>query len=409
MRLLDAGDSINAGLIGFWPLDENGGGMARDISRYRRDGVLTNFSGTSTSGWGHTRLGKTLQFDGTNDRIPLPFIPTPGAITISAWVMANAATQGFILNKTFDGSTVPFSLSVNPSSFAAGFSGYWNSAWRTSGVTTDIRGDGKWHHVAGSYDGATLRFFVDGKLDSSASYSTTMPSSTATTYIGTYFGDNIYFGGSMSALRLHRRALTLAEIQRLYRDQWAGTVDNRRRVIYLPSTGYTMTAGMGSYTLTGQAVGLRAGRLLTAGQGSYTLTGQAVTLKAGRRLPVDFGAFTLSGQDVAFSRGRVPLVADTGTFSLTGQDVALKAGRLLTATTALYSVSGRDATLVYSAAPVVAAVGGLGRKRTKGFKRIRLPVAQPAVAYEASSAPVELKPIAKKAWQDDDDEWILLA
>lgn len=355
-RVLDLLDDINRGIEAFWPLNESGGTVARDIGPKRYNGTLTNFSSTSTSGWGVTRLGRTLQFDGTNDRIPISNIPTPSAITISAWVIANASTQGFIINKTFDGSTVPFSLSVNPSSFAAGFAGYWNNGWRSSGVATDIRGDGKWHHVAGSYDGATLRFYVDGKLDSSASYATTLPSSTATTYIGTYFGDGIYFGGSMSALRLHRRVLSIAELRRLCRDPWAGTHTDVERLFFLARS---FGGPVASVSLTGIALPSYAGTVrpgiemaatgsaATASAGTPTaaltsaVTGSASTSAAGTTTP-GIGV-SLTGTALTMSAGSL---AYSIAFTLTGQASAAASGTIGTNLPTVRTLTGIQLTAV---------------------------------------------------------------
>lgn len=44
------------------------------------------------------------------------------------------------------------------------------------------------------------------------------------------------------------------------------------------AVAYTLTASVGSFTLTGQTAGLLWARNLTVGQASFTLTGESVTL-----------------------------------------------------------------------------------------------------------------------------------
>ena len=83
---------------------------------------------------------------------------------------------------------------------------------------------------------------------------------------------------------------------------------------------------------------------MTADVGAFTLTGQAVTFRRGLMLPAETGTFTLTGQDVTFDRDRI-LLAATGAFTLSGQDLSLRAARILYAshlpqTNAFYSWLG---------------------------------------------------------------------
>lgn len=63
---------------------------------------------------------------------------------------------------------------------------------------------------------------------------------------------------------------------------------------------YAITINQGSYTLTGQAVGLLSNRLVTSSQGSYVLTGQSVGLIRKAILLSVTGTYTLTGQDATF-------------------------------------------------------------------------------------------------------------
>ena len=83
---------------------------------------------------------------------------------------------------------------------------------------------------------------------------------------------------------------------------------------------------------------------LTADVGTFTLTGQAVTFQRDLMLPADAGAFALTGQDVTLDRDR-RLLAAAGSFTLSGQDLTLRAARILYAshlpqTNAVYSWVG---------------------------------------------------------------------
>lgn len=115
------------------------------------------------------------------------------------------------------------------------------------------------------------------------------------------------------------------------------------------ASGYSLTAAQGSFTLSGQAAALKAGRKVTASQGSFTLSGQAASLKAGRKLTAAQGSFSLSGQAATLKAAR-RITAAQGTFTLTGQAAALKVGRKLTASVGNFTLSGQAASLIYTPA-----------------------------------------------------------
>jgi hypothetical protein len=153
------------------------------------------------------------------------------------------------------------------------------------------------------------------------------------------------------------------------------------------STGNTLTADSGSYSLTGQDAGLSKTSILSAGQGSYSLTGQdialsynlAATLTAvsgvygltGTEALVDIamvatqGTYTLTGQDATLTYATLnalSLTADSGTYALTGQDTGFLKGNYTTFSTGTYSLTGQRANLVWSGAPTIS--GGIVKSMT---------------------------------------------
>lgn len=156
-----------------------------------------------------------------------------------------------------------------------------------------------------------------------------------------------------------------------------------------PSGAYSLTADLGTYTLTGQAAGLAVGYKITAATGSYTLTGQDATLDRDRRIAGDVGTYTITGQDVGTVAARV-LYADpftrlggtvyafpgfaalgqtaigqstsevistpANTYSLIGYDTQLRKGLSLTAGEGAYTVTGYDAGSYFTRA-IIAEVG----------------------------------------------------
>jgi Concanavalin A-like lectin/glucanases superfamily len=154
----------------------------------------------------------------------------PSTITLLAWVRATStpfkvktvAAQGA------DGSCgqASYALYTGGSRDASGLRFYiWNgTAVAVSPAADNAMWDGKWHLAAGTYDGATVRLYVDGTEVGSGT-----PASGSIGYglagnnnftIGNYGGasecvESTNFSGDIDEVRVYSRALTATEIGRL--------------------------------------------------------------------------------------------------------------------------------------------------------------------------------------------------
>jgi hypothetical protein len=93
--------------------------------------------------------------------------------------------------------------------------------------------------------------------------------------------------------------------------------------LLLEAPALSITAGLGSYALAGQASGLKAGRRLSGAYGAITLSGQNINLRSRGYLGLDRGLFTLSG--TVSLRAAHKVVAGTGSFVLSGQAMSFDA------------------------------------------------------------------------------------
>ncbi len=152
---------------------------------------------------------KALYFDGS-DEVIIPsdssLNPTT-AITVMAWINADDWDGNRrILQKGVDDQyrlieegNLEFSL--------AGISG--------ADIETPLPTTGTWHHIAGTYDGSTIRLYVDGVEKASGSASGPIQTSSTPLYIGnkpfsSYSGD--FFKGIIDEVRIYNRALLHQEI-----------------------------------------------------------------------------------------------------------------------------------------------------------------------------------------------------
>ena len=97
---------------------------------------------------------------------------------------------------------------------------------------------------------------------------------------------------------------------------------------------FTLTADLGTYTLSGQAVTLRSSRTLTAATGSYTLTGQDITFSRDRRIAAYAGAYAISGQ------AAVPIATRTLTASPDTREASTVYSHILFASLGQLAIGG---------------------------------------------------------------------
>jgi signal peptidase I len=130
-----------------------------DSSINNRDGL--SGGSMSTADLVSAQVGRAVDFDGVDDvLIASAFDPAPtGALSASALVNLDSYGDARIVAKADDGSTAIFELSVTGT-------GAVRAALSLDASTVSVEAGtvplGAWHHVAFSWDGATIRLYLDG-------------------------------------------------------------------------------------------------------------------------------------------------------------------------------------------------------------------------------------------------------
>jgi len=170
----------------------------------------------------------------------------------------------------------------------------------------------------------------------------TLPSSAQAQYgYAEYYSDNAFsLVAATGSFTLAGQAAGLKVAHRLVADAGAFTLTGQAASI---GKSYPLVAAAAAFVLTGQAATLRATRRLTAASGSFTLTGVAARLKVAYRLAAGTGSFVVAGQAAGLYRGYT-LVAAAGAFTLTGEAAGLLHARVLAAATGTFSLTGQAAT-----------------------------------------------------------------
>ena len=307
-------------------------------------------SGVSSSA---TNKGIALSFNGSTDGLAgTGFVNTSSQWTMAAWVNFGS-TSGFptVWSTATAANAYASLLRLDNNSRLTVYQ-YDSDADRNASDPATVS-SGVDYFVVAAWSGSVLYLYKNGALVASTSVATMR--GTATTIRvgqdGTTNGKNAFTGTIPFTAYWDNRALSGIEVSELSENPWQ-IFRKKARILYFPSAGgggATITGDSGSYTLTGTAATLKAGRKLAADSGTYNLTGTAAALKVGRKLTADSGTYTLTGTAVAFKRGYA-LGAESGTYTVSGTSVNLKAGRKLTADSGSYALTGTDVTLNYSPA-----------------------------------------------------------
>jgi hypothetical protein len=224
-----ASGPLTSGPVAWWPAE----GDASDI-RGGNNGTLQGTVAFTTG-----EVGQAFSFNG-NGYVQVPNAPSlePANLTIELWVR-HYGTPGnyrYLVSKGFDNcAAASYAIYTGET---AGLRFYvYDGVNFQNGLSRDAGAgvwDGNWHHIAGTYDGAVIRFYVDGEemgIGTPASFSIAYNLPTDQKfYIGSSFippgpfcqGFDPRFIADVDEVTLYNRALTQAEIEGIYNAGGAG-------------------------------------------------------------------------------------------------------------------------------------------------------------------------------------------
>jgi hypothetical protein len=218
-----------SGLVGRYDLDELVGTTTLDSSGNGLNAVRVGAPAAIADG----RFGGGFRFGGFKDAFAGDFAPLrTSAVTVAAWVRAGSAPgpyQNIVAQGAASCSYASYSLSTDGSADVPRLRFYiWNgSAAPVAPTASNAIWDGAWHLATGTYDGATVRLYVDAQQ-----VGTGTPATGPLVYglpdnrfvIGNYAGNlhdppacggNASFAGDIDEVRVYNRALDAAEIASL--------------------------------------------------------------------------------------------------------------------------------------------------------------------------------------------------
>ncbi len=202
------------GLVGYWDLDEGSGTSSYDASGNSNNITLTN-SPTRQSGQ-NCKSGGCISFNGTNNYLTggTNSLDITNNFTISAWVKLGNFNNQYVLTKragTGDNYALIYGyLNANKFSLWSDFTVNARVA-----LTTAVN-DTNWHHIAFTYDGATVNGYLDGALNVTSAQSFSLQTNSSTFNVGTSTGVADFLNGSLDDIQIYNKALSATDISNLY-------------------------------------------------------------------------------------------------------------------------------------------------------------------------------------------------
>ena len=225
LAMVVMGGSASAELVAHYKLDEGAGTTATDASGNGHHGTAQN--GVPTWVDGQPGYGKAMYFDGTGASAWVDcatFNPSEGTgqLTVALWAKwdgANGSYQGLIAkNDDAQVSEMMWLLEIDLDNNIRFFQ---FDSWTPC---ADVLPQGQWTHVAITFDGSTLIFYLNGEEICRDSFSLG-PKTDATVVFGASYklGWN-RLNGALDDIRLYNHALSEGEIQALMAEPPAVTV-----------------------------------------------------------------------------------------------------------------------------------------------------------------------------------------
>lgn len=200
----------NIGLVGWWPFSR---GLIDESGHPKQNG---RFGGTAYPNIGF--FGNSVTFPNSATAI-VTCGPSPSLtkFSVCGWLKPNVTTRGDCITSWTTGSVgggfEQFNLlygvtSGKPQLFISD-----GGSAASSGVGSNAMLTGNWYHICGTYDGATIRIYLNGVQEASSSSSLVLGSGVSQSII---LGNNAFADGTLNGhlgdCRLYNRALSAAEV-----------------------------------------------------------------------------------------------------------------------------------------------------------------------------------------------------
>jgi len=189
-----------------------GAGHFKDSTGNHQDGTLTDTNGNSVGDTG--KIGSGFRFNGDADFINIGVINHNQPITYSCWLKTdNIKSYSCALGRYWSG----YWLGTYPLG-----SGYLydeiliNNSWVLIKITPGA--SNVWYHLAVTYDGTTVRYYVNGAQIGTTSITGSLSYTNSPWHIGDHGNGGYYFKGVVDEVRIANACFSNGWISTYYRN-----------------------------------------------------------------------------------------------------------------------------------------------------------------------------------------------
>jgi len=198
------------GLVLGYGFEETSGITATDTSTSKNNGTLNGATSTASG-----KFGRALSFDGVNDRVDVPdaaSLDLSTGMTMEAWVKptTNAGWRTALMKER--GANLLYALYAS-NGVAPNAENFTTAENAVNAPAAKALALNAWTHLASTYDGTTLRLFVNGEQVATKAATGAMPNTTGALRIGGNAPWGEYFSGLIDEVRVYNRALSVSEIE----------------------------------------------------------------------------------------------------------------------------------------------------------------------------------------------------
>lgn len=196
-------------LVAAYGFEEGTGTVVSDNSTYNNQGTISGAT------WSAGKFGRGLEFNGTNAFVTVPnsaSLAASKALTISAWVYPTKIESKWspILFKPIDATQISYVLQgTSPQS---GISSLFISPGTSNLFATNVLPVNTWSHLAATYDGASVRFYVNGVQVSNRAQTGDIVTGSQALTIGGNSLYQAYWSGRIDEVRIYNSALSASRI-----------------------------------------------------------------------------------------------------------------------------------------------------------------------------------------------------
>lgn len=207
--------------VAYWRMDEASGNLADEIS-----GRAATVSGNPTyevAGALEDDDNTAIDLDGSGDYFSVAYDAdlNPAQFSLEAWFYRDVDTGGSERIIDTAASNKGFRMSIHPTTDVLFASlGDGSALSNTSGITATQTG--QWYHGVITYDGATVRIYLNGSLENSAADGYSVNTS-ADMRIGGLLAGGESFNGKLDEIAVYDRALDAQEVYDHFSMGRAGT------------------------------------------------------------------------------------------------------------------------------------------------------------------------------------------